>query len=162
MIFAALCILWAGRSLWFWYTRKPQIYIALATTAQEEMEKVNDDYLDEVEDLVQSRDKFLGEVSTRRHRGSFRNYLVRCGQAKFGCPTRTEANRLVVRKYLYDTCVEAGLVARHIVDHLDIATELVFVPSKQQLVAAAIRHTATTISREREMADLRGQSPRIA
>jgi hypothetical protein len=98
----------------------------------------------------------------RKHKGSFRTYLVQMGKAKFGTPTQTEANRLVVRKYLYDLCRERGLVARHIVDHLDMATALVFVPSREELVSLAITQTALSRDRGRIRKGLGGGSPTTA
>lgn len=145
-----------------WWTKKSlaEKYISAAMEQQCEIETVGEEHnLDA--DLELSVD---GPPAKRvvRHRGVFRNFLVRSGQAKFGCPARNEANRLVVRKYLHDLCVEHGLLARHIADHVDIATELVFIPSRQQLTAAAIRHTELSKLRHGVMTDLRGQLPTVA
>jgi hypothetical protein len=76
-----------------------------------------------------------------KKRGLFRNYLVQEGKAKFGCPKRTEANRLVIRKYLYDRCVDHGVLPRHIAMNLDFAVETVFVPTDDDIVARAVPHT---------------------
>jgi hypothetical protein len=78
---------------------------------------------------------------SKKHKGLFRNYLIRMGKAKFGCPRKNEANRLVIRKYLYDLCTERKLIARHINEHLDIAVAIVFIPSKDELVAEALSNT---------------------
>jgi hypothetical protein len=97
-----------------------------------------------------------------RHKGRFRNFLVTQGRAKFGCPRRCEANRLVVRKHLHDVCVEHGLIARHINDHLDFATEMVFIPTKNQLLAQALSHTELSRLRAEVLRDLGGQQATIA
>lgn len=60
------------------------------------------------------------------------------GKARFGPLRYSEANRLVVRKYLYDICVQKKMRARHIAEHLDLAVQVVLVPSKSELVAAAV------------------------
>ena len=142
-----------------WWTRKTlrEIYIGRASAVQLEIEDAPDDIISEYDDSPPDE-----KPVTVKHRGSFRNYLVRCGQAKFGCPVRNEANRLTVRKYLYDLCVERKLIARHIVDHLDIATELVFVPSRNQIIAAAIRHTELSQARNEVHRSLTGRLADVA
>jgi len=99
------------------------------------------------EDVVEI-DEVLTDVGTHdkpkrkiRKRGLFRNHLIQIGKAKFGCPTRTGANLLCVRKYLYDACVEHGLITRHIAMNLDFAVEAVFVPSTSDILARAVSHT---------------------
>jgi len=111
-----------------------------------------------VEELLEA--KAVGRAV--RKKAQFRNYLVQQGQAKFGCPIRNEANRLVVRKYIFDVCVERGLIARHINDHIDIATELVFVPSRTQLTALALNFTELTKTRRQVANDLGGPRATIA
>ncbi len=145
-----------------WWNRKSlrERYIAAAQEQQVEVELAGDEH-----NLDQDLELSIAGVEGKRtvkHRGVFRNFLVRSGHAKFGCPTRNEANRLVVRKYLHDLCVEQGLLARHIADHLDIATELVFVPSRQHLTAAAIRHTELSRLRREVHTDLVGVALNVA
>lgn len=78
-----------------------------------------------------------------RIKAPFRAYLVRCGKAKFGQIRISEANRLVVRAYLYNICVSHGVLARHIADNLDFATRMVFVKLKSDLVEMAVNKTKT-------------------
>jgi hypothetical protein len=52
---------------------------------------------------------------------------------------RTNANYLCVRKYLYDQCVEHGVLARHIAFNVDFAAEMVFVPAAWELRQAAVQ-----------------------
>ncbi len=102
----------------------------------------NDDHID-IEDVLATVDiEERTPVRRRvRHRGLFRSYLIQVGKAKFGTPTRTAANTMCVRKFLYDECVSHGVLARHIVDNLDFAVEAVYVPSRSELLAKAVRHT---------------------
>jgi len=79
----------------------------------------------------------------KRCKAPFRAYLVKVGKAKFGLLKRSEANYMCVRKFLFDECVQHGLVARHIVENLDFATEMVFVPMAYELSKLAIKHTET-------------------
>lgn len=121
-------------------------------------QSVDSELVTEVEEAVRDGDK----ERAVRHKGYFRHYLVQQGQAKFGCPVRNEANRLVVRKFLYETCVERGLIARHINEHVDIATELVFIPSREQLTALAISHTQLSTVRHSVERDLGGPRATLA
>jgi hypothetical protein len=81
------------------------------------------------------------KTTRKAKHGLFKSYLVQKGKAKFGTPMRSPANLMVVRKYLHDICVEAGLIPRHILQHLDISVELVFIHSRQEITALAIHHT---------------------
>lgn len=76
-----------------------------------------------------------------KHRGSFRAHLMSIAKAKFGCPKRTLANTLCIRKFLYDYCVEQHVLPRHIAMNIDFAVESVFVPSQQEIVSRAVGHT---------------------
>lgn len=160
----AALVLVAGKTVYgwasYWWNKRTlrERYIARATEEQVEVESVRDDALLDFDATIEQP---VPLVSTK-HRGVFRNYLVRCGQAKFGTPLRNEANRLVIRKFLYDLCVDRGLLARHIGDHLDIATEMVFIPSRAQLTAAAIRHTELSELRLGVLRDLTGPLPSVA
>jgi len=151
---------------WWSKTTLRELYITRAADAQISNELVTDDEAAELQELleVSLTSEFPEAVKKRirKHRGSYRNYLVQVGQAKFGCPSRNEANRLCVRKHLFDTCVADGLLARHINDHIDIATELVFIPSRSHLTAAAIRHTELSRLRLGVMQDLAGPRPSVA
>ncbi len=152
----------------YWWNKRTlrEIYVARASAVQLEYEAVTDEQADNLDEII---DRALSDGATklektaaRRHKGVYRNHLVQVGQAKFGCPTRNEANRLTVRKFLYDTCVSDGLLARHINFNIDVATELVFVPSRHQLTAAAIRHTELSRLRQGVLTDLAGPRPTVA
>jgi hypothetical protein len=96
------------------------------------------------------------------HRGLFRTYLIQCGKAKFGSIERSSANVMVVRKFLYDICIEQGLLPRHIMDHLDISVEMVFIPTDNELTQLAIPHTREALKRKRIAGKLRASPPRGA
>jgi hypothetical protein len=148
----------------YWWNKRSlkDRYITVAAGEQLEVELVENEDLSEFDTPEKSDSTGDAPILANRHKGRFRSYLVRSAQAKFGCPLRNEANRLVVRKYIYDLCTERGLLARHIVDHLDIATELVFIPSRAQLTAAAIRHTELSALRHGVLRDLAGIAPSVA
>lgn len=151
----------------YWWNKRTlrDIYVARAAAAQIEYETVTEDQcvgLSEDLQRISPQEDQVKERRPHKHKGVYRHYLVQAGQAKFGCPSRNEANRLTVRKFLYDTCVSDGLLARHINEHIDIATELVFVPSRQQLTAAAVRHTQVSSLRQGVLTDLAGPRPSVA
>lgn len=116
----------------------------------------------EMQELVADEADDVSTPMSRRKKGVYRTYLVKEGKAKFGTPKDNIANRMVVRKYLYDQCKNDGLIARHIADHLDIATALVFVPSKNEIIAAAISSTTTSQSRSKIMDEFLGTRPDFA
>ncbi len=127
------------------YIRKAEAVVTLAAIT-EDLELELEDVLEE--ELEPAPVPGVKRAKRVKH-GLFRSYLVQQGKAKFGTPKRSTANVLVVRKYLADVCFEAGLLTRHTLQHLDIATALVFVPSKAELTALAIAHTV--VSRERSL-----------
>ncbi len=122
----------------------------------------HDQDCDEVDVVIDSTEEVQNIIKKRKHRGLFRNYLKVQGKAKFGCPSDTPANRMVVRKYLVDLCVDKGLLARHIVDNVDFAVSMVFVPSHQEVMAAAVSHTQKAKDRGWLLKKLGGQRPQVA
>lgn len=146
----------------YWWNKKTlkEAYISRAATVQNQYElaEVTPEESLEIVELLEQ--KAVGTAV--RKKAAFRNYLVMAGKAKFGCPVRNESNRLVVRKHLHDLCVDRGLIARHIIDHLDIATELVFIPSREQLIALALPHTELSKIRVGVSNDLGGSQATIA
>jgi hypothetical protein len=94
-----------------------------------------------LEDSSGSAIRVGGGKKRVRSRAPFRNHLIRVAKIKFGCPKRTEANRLCIRKHIADLCEEHGVIARHTAELLDFVTEMVFVPTDDELVAAAVKTT---------------------
>jgi hypothetical protein len=139
-------------SCYKYFTRHERQAARIVDSTQLQVEQVIDEVtngIDFAEDVLLEQctdviDTTVMEVSKRRRvraKAPFRAYLVRCGKAKFGSLKRTTANIMCVRKYLYDLCVEHGVLARHISENLDFATMLVFVPMKDDLRAHAIMKT---------------------
>lgn len=143
---------WLGRST-------ASRYIELAGEQFVASEQITD--ILDIEDVSETVDIEPKEVVRRKvkHRGLFRSYLIQVGKAKFGTPSRTGANTLCIRKFLYDECVKHGLVARHIVENLDFAVEAVYVPSKHELLAKAVRHSNTVKRRFSVSRELGGPTP---
>lgn len=96
-------------------------------------------------DSVDNKVTNIKRKVSKHQKAPFRGYLVRIGKAKFGLLQRNEANRMCVRKYLYDACIEHGVLARHIGENIDFACELVFVPTKDDLTRFAISKSKTVI-----------------
>jgi len=110
------------------------------------MDSANVDEIDDVTDLVSANvmDSVENNVVAKRKvrsKAPFRAYLIKIGKAKFGKLKLNEANRMCVRKYLYDACIGHGVLARHIVENVDFATELVFIPTAAELTRLAVKHT---------------------
>jgi hypothetical protein len=119
--------------------------------------------VDDVTDVVSSNviDSVDIKLKPKRRvkaKAPFRAYLVRIGKAKFGLLKDTPANRMCVRKYLYDACVEHGVLARHIADNVDIATKMVFVCFESELVNAAVTQ-CNYVKKQSWIASLLGSNP---
>jgi hypothetical protein len=153
-----LCYKWYKH--WRSHKTLAERFVCTATQVQSTVDTVSDSQKDQLDTKL--KDPECSSKTKTRHHGVFRNYLVASGQAKFGVPKRNEANRLTVRKYLYDLCKEHGLLARHIVEHLDIATELVFIPTRPQLIAAAVRSTDKSMERLEVYRQLVGSTSDVA
>jgi hypothetical protein len=111
--------------------------------------------IDDVTDVVSSQalDVMDNTITVqrkvkRRQKAPFRAYLVKIGKAKFGLLKRNEANKMCVRKFLYDACVIKGVLARHIIENIDFATEMVFIPMAYELNEMAVR--STTLAKDRD------------
>ncbi len=137
---------------WNWWFTKDVVGNYIREAEQE---------LDHVEQSEEEVELVNGKIP-RRKRGSFRNFLVMQGKAKFGTPKLTEANRMCVRKYLYDICKEHHVLPRHIVDNLDFAVEMVMIPSEPELKALALRKSVQSKTRSLVRKALVGDDPNVA
>lgn len=139
----------------YWYTKNDLVkeYIKTAGDIQRHVERDN---VIDIDEVICDVDITPSEQPKKkvRHHGLFKSYLVQLGKAKFGTPTQTKANELVVRKYLYDACREHGVISRHIVSNLDFAVQMVFVPNKEELLAKAVKCTHLTKFRNKISEDL--------
>lgn len=126
----------------------------------DEIEKGLDFETHQIADAISSQTMDVIENTTVkrkvRAKAPFRAFLVKAGKAKFGLPNVTDANRMCIRKYLYDLCVSHGVIARHIAENVDFATEMVFIPTTWEMKTAAITKTETTVNKQKVMRRLRG------
>jgi hypothetical protein len=150
-----------------WFSAKARIIKKAAKvveTLKDEMKNGFDLEIDDVTDVVNVNTIDSIDVGSKikrkpRAKAPFRSWLVKIGKAKFGTPKRTEGNRLCVRKYMYDHCVEHGVIARHIWENVDIATEMVFVPTKYEMECAAVQHVQGVKDAQRIYKALGGPLP---
>jgi hypothetical protein len=68
-------------------------------------------------------------------RGAYQAKIIALAKAEFGLLKRTEANRLMVRKFLRDQMRDRKMRPTHIAAHLDISVSCFFIPSKADLIA---------------------------
>jgi hypothetical protein len=119
---------------------------SIARVVMEEVNNGIDFELHHVTEVVSSQTMDVIENNTVKRRvrskAPFRAYLVKAGKAKFGLVKYTPANKMCVRKYLYDLCVSHGVLARHIGENVDLACELVFIPTASELQAMAMQESA--------------------
>jgi hypothetical protein len=82
-------------------------------------------------------------------RGRFQARLVCVAKAEFGLLPRSQANKLMVRKFLRDYMRERGMRPTHIVQHLDVSVALVFIPSEQDVIAHQLGASKAALDRDR-------------
>lgn len=81
-------------------------------------------------------------------RGKFQAKLVAIAKAEFGLLARTQANRLMVRKFLRDHMRERGMRPTHIAQHLDVSVACFFIPSEQDMIAHQLGASREALTRE--------------
>jgi hypothetical protein len=143
-----------------WY--KAQKIVAAADveikSVMDEVENGIDLEVQHIADAISSQTMDVIENNTTKRRvrakAPFRAFLVKAGKAKFGLPNVTDGNRMCIRKYLYDICVSHGVIARHIAENVDFATEMVFIPTAWEMRNAAMSDTKTVRTKARVMKHL--------
>jgi len=121
----------------YWQDRHLRRVVNDASAQIQEVFSVDEDEVDYLETSL----PVIPKLVAKRHNALFRNFLLREAQAKFGVIRDVEANRLVVRKYLYDICVARNVRTRHIVENLDFSVSTFFIPTHDRLVALAVPKT---------------------
>lgn len=104
-------------------------------TIPEEVEKHVDNVLANVDTngfTKEEEESEFGKISTR---GRFQAKLVKLAKSEFGLLKRTEANRLMVRKFLRDHMRDHGMRPSHIAEHLDVGVACFFIPCRQDVIA---------------------------
>lgn len=84
-------------------------------------------------------------VGLRPHH--FQSKLITLAKSEFGLLKRTEANRLMVRKFMRDHMREHGVRPSHIAAHLDKSVAIFFIPTKMDIEAVQVG--ATSLAHER-------------
>lgn len=80
-------------------------------------------------------------------RGRFQGKVVSIAKAEFGYLQRTEANRLMVRKFMRDFMRERGMRPTHVAQHLDVSVACFFIPSDQDMLAHQVGATRDALTR---------------
>jgi hypothetical protein len=135
VLYGLYCLV--NRLIW-WFGGERRGIIRLAAVQLKELETA----LNTSDDLDEVAPADIAGLPKRRpkRRGSFRAHLVVIAKAKFGCPKRTVANSMCIRKFLYDYCVDNNVLPRHIAMNVDFAVESVFVPTEDEVLARAVAH----------------------
>jgi hypothetical protein len=137
IIFALLCV-----CLFLFFKKAPKRRVvpdAVEAMVKETMEIV-DNAIDDV-----GGEAFFDPTTKK---SSFRAKLIMMAKTEFGHLKRTEANRLMVRKFMRDQMRERGLRPSHIVAHLDISVACFFVASQQEIAAHQVGATFEAQRRE--------------
>lgn len=121
------------------------------------------DIIDDGDDVVYS-DTVVGDSITENRDGvqfgarrgkkqmsHYVGHLVRFGKARFGLPSRSEANLLVVRDYLRQEMNNSNVRVCDQARILAMATNLVFVPTKFEIEAARVFNDDDVLDRFNDM-----------
>jgi hypothetical protein len=104
-------------------------------------------HLDNTDFSLDEEDK--GFYTAGMSRGRFQAKVVSIAKAEFGYLNRTQANRLMVRKFMRDFMRERGMRPTHIAQHLDVSVACFFIPSDQDMIAHQLGASREAISRDR-------------
>jgi hypothetical protein len=104
-------------------------------------------HLDNTDFSLDEEDK--GFYTAGMSRGRFQAKVVSIAKAEFGYLNRTQANRLMVRKFMRDFMRERGMRPTHIAQHLDVSVACFFIPSDQDMIAYQLGASREAISRDR-------------
>lgn len=107
------------------------------------------DVLAHVDD-IECSEEVDGEVFFEKHysRGTFQAKVIKIAKAEFGYLKRSEANRLMVRKYMRDVMRDRGMRPSHIAHHVDMCVAIFFIPSRMDMEAHQIGATRDAHQRD--------------
>nr|QDH91117.1 MAG: hypothetical protein H4Rhizo441558_000001 [Riboviria sp.] len=80
--------------------------------------------------------------------GRFQAKLIKLAKSEFGLLKRTEANRLMVRKFLRDHMKDHGMRPSHIAEHLDVSVAIFFIPCRQDVRAHQVGASNVALTME--------------
>jgi len=128
--------------VWYWRPKSKRIPLSVENHVSEVMA-----YLDagEDEEELELEDNFLP-------RGKSQARMIALAKSEFGYLKRTEANRLMVRKFLRDTMRERLMRPSHIAQNVDICVACFFIPSKVDVISMQMGAARLTTNRNEEMA----------
>lgn len=78
----------------------------------------------------------------------FQAKMVRIAKGEFGLLERSEANRLMVRKFVRDYMREHGVRPTHIGMHVDLVVAMFFIPSHIDILSSQMQFTNTAKERD--------------
>lgn len=88
-------------------------------------------------------------------KGAYQREVVAAVKAKFGVPTKTEANRRAIRRYATEVMRADNMRHTHLQRILPIVVEAAFVPDRYEIEGAKVANCALAKSRQFEYAVLK-------
>jgi len=143
MIFLALAIIILAGCLW-WFRPRNSLAIPKSVEAHVADVMANVDNGDFPPTELENEGFFTAGMK----RGRFQAKLVAIAKAEFGLLGRTQANRLMVRKFLRDHMRERGMRPTHIAQHLDVSVACFFIPSEQDMIAHQLGASREALTRD--------------
>jgi len=124
---------------------QPRVPMHVENQVDETLAGLNHPDLSEDEEAM---DRFFGGGGQL---GKFRMLAIGAAKAEFGMLKRTEANRLMVRKYLKAWMERTDLRKSHMYLHLDFCTNCSFVPTAADIEAHQIGATRAALTAQSKL-----------
>ncbi len=133
--------------LYWWYNKTPRNIVPQhVETLVSEVLRIAESEDITVKDAVEH-----ARGAGRLPRVTFTASLVNEARAHFGSLRMIESNRLMVRKFMRDKCVDHGVRVSHIAQHLDSAVAIFFIPTESDILCKQVRQSQMSVRRAEEM-----------
>jgi hypothetical protein len=145
---------YAGAKLYLW--DRLRLKHSEQVAARKALDSLDRHVAGEVEDMVRVGPQPANPIPNQvgpikkvklRKRAPFISACARAAKVQFGLPEDTLANRMCVRKYLADLMKEHGMRPIAVSQFLDIAVEMVFIPTEDELRVWRMRQSMAFIER---------------
>lgn len=115
----------------------------IATQFNEDQDETRHRDMDDSQLTTRDKPYRRATVPEVDYRKGYYSELVAEAKICFDTSSHTEADRLVVRRWLGDKMKEHGVRTKHILQHLDLCVELAFIPSNAELYAQEAASSTT-------------------
>jgi hypothetical protein len=129
---------------WFWPGKN-------ATQLTKEFEKHITNVLADVDGGDFNEEEEVTKFSVGPGTGRFQAKVVLAAKAEFGLLQRSNANRLMVRKFMRDLMRDHKMRPSHIHENIEICVAMFFIPTKHDINAYKVGATLEAITRDNDV-----------